>query len=96
VIVGKDLSAVQYIIGTGGALTRLGAGEKVLNGLKTHGKVRGVELLPPPAAKVLIDRNYIMAAAGVLAGRDPSASRQILLSSLGMGKQEESPCLIPS
>ncbi len=61
---GKDLTAIQYIIGTGGALTRLENNKQVLESVKTQAKEQ--ELYPTKAAKVLIDEDYILSSLGVL------------------------------
>lgn len=82
VVEGRDLTAVRYVIGTGGALTRLGMGREILGHIKADPSQR--KLLPPPAARVLIDQHYIMAAAGVLSQRDPAAVLTLLLDSLGL------------
>jgi uncharacterized protein (TIGR01319 family) len=84
VIEGRDLSAVRFIIGTGGALTRLGAGEEILSALKRRDHGGGAELLPPASARALLDRDYLMAAAGVLAESHEAAARRLVLLSLGI------------
>lgn len=61
---GKDLTAIQYIIGTGGALTRLPNKKQILQSVKTQ--VKEQELYPTEAAKVLIDEDYILSSLGVL------------------------------
>jgi len=61
---GKDLTAIQYIIGTGGALTRLPNKKQILEAVKLYGKEQ--ELYPTSAAKVLIDEDYILSSLGVL------------------------------
>jgi len=64
VATGKDLTAVKYLIGSGGALTRLPNGIKILESIlepKTSQK-----LTPRDGAKILIDNHYIMASLGVL------------------------------
>ncbi len=78
---GRDLTAVHTVIGTGGALTRLGAGATILGGIKRDPRQR--KLLPSPDARVLVDRHYIMAAAGVLSQRYPEEARALLGDSLG-------------
>jgi len=77
---GRDLSAVRHVIGTGGALTRLGMGMEILQNIKPD--PRKSKLLPPRGAVVYLDRNNIMAAAGVLARRFPEAAEILLLESL--------------
>ncbi|MFA6075225.1 MAG: GlmL-related ornithine degradation protein [Negativicutes bacterium] len=76
---GKDLTAVKWIIGTGGALTKLECGVRILQNLNTH--QRDVRLLPRTGV-VLIDHDYIMASAGVLAYRYPKAALVLLKKSL--------------
>jgi uncharacterized protein (TIGR01319 family) len=80
---GKDLTRVKYVIGTGGALTRLPLGRDILAGAL---KRRDPSLLTPnpQSARVLLDTNYIMAAAGVLAQRHPEAAVRLMLDSLGL------------
>lgn len=87
VIEGRDLSAVQFIIGTGGALTRLGAGEEILSALRREERAGAAELMPPASARVLLDHDYLMAAAGVLAERHAAAARRLLLESLGIEEE---------
>jgi hypothetical protein len=79
---GRDLSAVRHVIGTGGALTRLGMGMEILHNIKPDS--RKSKLLPPRDAVVYLDRNNIMAAAGVLTRRFPEAAEILLLESLGV------------
>jgi len=76
---GKDLSRVSAIIGTGGPLTALPEGRTILEGLLTPG--RGREMYPRQA-RVFIDRQYIAAAAGVMARRYPSQACRLLLHSI--------------
>ncbi|MEA3285681.1 MAG: GlmL-related ornithine degradation protein [Synergistota bacterium] len=77
---GKDLTAVKYVIGTGGALTRLPQHRKILSTATTHGK--GLELFPKSDAKILVDNDYIMASLGVLSKRYPEDALKLMLSSL--------------
>ncbi|MFZ5351372.1 MAG: GlmL-related ornithine degradation protein [Bacillota bacterium] len=77
---GKDLSNVKYIIGTGGALTRLPKRETILTSVRTDGKA--LELFPKSDAKILIDNHYIMASLGVLSKRYPEAALRLMKESL--------------
>jgi len=77
IIEGRDLSAVGHVIGTGGALTRLGTGLDILQHIKPD--PRKSKLLPPPHASVHLDRYNIMAATGVLSRRYPKEAGQLLL-----------------
>jgi len=79
---GRDLTAIKTVIGTGGALTRLGMGMEILHNIKPD--PRKSKLLPPRDAVVYMDRNNIMAAAGVLASQFPEATETLLLESLGV------------
>ncbi len=81
---GKDLTQVKWLVGTGGALVRLAAGPRILAGLRSPrpGGKGGKELLPPESARVLIDRRYVMAAAGLLSRAYPDAGLAILEDSL--------------
>ena len=78
---GRDLSAVRHVIGTGGALTRLGMGIELLQNITPD--PRKSKLLPPRDAAVYLDQNNIMAAAGVLAHRFPEAAGILLMESIG-------------
>lgn len=79
---GKDLSKVKYIIGTGGALTRLGSGEEILRGIRYMKD--DISMLPPKGAKVLLDSMYIMACAGVISRENKEAAISLLKKSLGI------------
>lgn len=78
---GKDLTAVRWVIGTGGALTRLRRGREILEKVKGNSKRT---LLPPEEARVLIDNDYIMASLGLMSRRCPEAALELLKRSLGL------------
>ncbi len=77
---GKDLTRVKWIVGTGGALTRLPAGPSILREI-SGGGFR--DALYPRSAEVLIDKEYILAACGVLGLKFPREAVTLLRSSLG-------------
>ncbi len=77
---GKDLTAIKYIIGTGGALTRLPNRENILK--KVAGYSKGLELYPTVNAKVLIDNDYIFASLGVLSKKYPEDAIILMKKSL--------------
>lgn len=77
---GKDLTNVKYIIGTGGALTRLPNRVDILKAAANHGK--GNDLFPGKNAEILIDNHYIMASLGVLSKRFPEAALSLMKQSL--------------
>lgn len=81
VIVGRDLTAVRWLIGTGGALTRLPQSQETLAEIRRR---PGEALLLPEDPRVLIDREYLMAACGVLLERWPRAAMRLLRKSLGI------------
>ncbi|HWR42733.1 GlmL-related ornithine degradation protein [Sporomusa sp.] len=78
---GKDLTGVKWIIGTGGALTRLPAGLAFLSKINVS---QGNSCLLPRDGQALIDRHYVMAAAGLLAERYPEAALNLMRQSLGI------------
>jgi hypothetical protein len=86
IVEGRDLSAVRHVIGTGGALTRLGMGMEILHNIKPD--PRKSKLLPHRDAVVYLDRNNIMAAAGVLSQRYPKEALALLLKSIGYLKNQ--------
>lgn len=69
VIKGKDLTAVKWIVGTGGALTRIDGGESILRKVCLGA---GKYLLPKPDTSILLDRDYRFSALGTLAQAYPS------------------------
>ena len=77
---GKDLTAIKYVIGTGGALTRLPNKEDILSKVRTHGK--GLELYPTETAKILIDHDYIFSSLGVLSKSYPEDALFLMKKSL--------------
>ena len=79
---GKDLTAVKYIIGTGGALTGLPNRLNILNEIKEINPKN--LLLPNKEAVVLIDENYIMASIGVISKTYPEVALGLILESMGI------------
>jgi uncharacterized protein (TIGR01319 family) len=77
---GKDLTNVKYLVGTGGALTRLPNRENILGSARTDGKT--LELHPKKDAKILIDNHYIMASLGVLSKRYPADALRLMKESM--------------
>lgn len=78
---GKDLTQVKYLVGTGGALTRLPAGKEILRAVAKYDET-GLLLFPGEHAEVLIDHDYIMASLGVLSRKYPEAALCLLEKSL--------------
>jgi uncharacterized protein (TIGR01319 family) len=69
---GKDLTSVEWLVGTGGALTRVPGGDAILRGVA---RGAGRHLLPPPEVRVLIDRDYLFSALGTIAQAYPDEVR---------------------
>lgn len=63
IVKGKDLTAVKWVVGTGGALTRVDGGREILQTVCTG---PGKYLLPAPGARILLDANYLFSALGTL------------------------------
>lgn len=82
---GKDLSVIKYLVGTGGALTRLPHHEEILRRI-ADSNTGGLMLFPRPfRVKLLFDNHYIMASLGVLSKRYPDAALDLMKQSLGIG-----------
>lgn len=77
---GKDLTKVKYIIGTGGALTRLPNRKSILSEIALSNK--GTDLLPSTVTTILIDNHYIMASLGVMSKKYPEEALILLKDSL--------------
>ncbi|MDD2216568.1 MAG: glutamate mutase L, partial [Eubacteriales bacterium] len=78
---GKDLTQVKYIIGTGGALTRLPHRVEMMGSIAKHNE-NGLLLFPNEEAKILVDDDYIMATLGVLSKNYRQAAIYFLEKSL--------------
>lgn len=78
---GKDLTQVKYIVGTGGALTRLPHRVELMEEIPKHNET-GMMLFPTEHAKILVDNDYIMASLGVLSKRYREAAIRLLEKSL--------------
>ncbi|MBK5263127.1 MAG: glutamate mutase L, partial [Peptostreptococcaceae bacterium] len=78
---GKDLTLVKYIVGTGGALTRLPNRTGILKEIAKHNET-GLLLFPGEHAEILIDNDYIMASLGVLSKKYKNAAIKLLEKSL--------------
>jgi len=72
VVRGKDLTAVRWVVGTGGALTRVPGGQEILRSIC---RGPGRHLLPPEDARILLDRDYRFSALGTLAQAYPEEVR---------------------
>lgn len=78
---GKDLTQVKYIVGTGGALTRLPHRKEIMYRIAEHDET-GMRLFPTSHAEVLVDNDYIMASLGVLSKKHREGAKKLLERSL--------------
>jgi uncharacterized protein (TIGR01319 family) len=76
---GKDLTQVENIILTGGALINLNDTEKIV---QEYIKRNPTKLLPDKNVHIYRDHDYIMASVGVLSLKYPYISLKLLLNSL--------------
>lgn len=93
---GKDLSQVKYIIGTGGALTRLPKRVEIMKQIARHNE-SGMLLFPNTDAQILVENDYIMASLGVLSKKHEKAAIKLLAKSLNIDipekKRSEQKCI---
>lgn len=87
---GKDLTQVKYIVGTGGALTRLPHRVEIMKKI-AHCNVSGLMLIPGEHAEILVDNDYIMASLGALSMKYKEAAALLLEQSLGIKFPEVKP-----
>lgn len=78
---GKDLTRVRWVVGTGGALTRLDIGPQVMEAIR---KPKAAAELLPESPRFVADHNYLLAAMGLIADRYPEAAVRLMLESLGI------------
>lgn len=85
---GKDLTQVKYIVGTGGALTRLPHRVEIMKMIPKDNETV-MKLYPSEAVKILVDNDYIMASLGVLSKTHRQGAIKLLAKSLGMELNEQ-------
>lgn len=85
---GKDLTQVKYIIGTGGALTRLPHRVELMEEIAKHNET-GMMLFPGEHAEILVDNDYIMASLGVLSTKYREAAIKLLQNSFDFNFPEK-------
>lgn len=78
--VGKDLTRVATVIGTGGPIVHASNPGEILSGVLAGGTAG--ELLKPARADLMLDRSYVMFAMGLLAQSDPLIALRILKRAL--------------
>ena len=84
---GKDLTQIKYIVGTGGALTRLPHRVEIMQKVPKDNET-GMKLYPPESVKILVDNDYIMASLGVLSKTHRQGAIRLLAKSLHMELKE--------
>ncbi len=85
---GKDLTQVKYIVGTGGALTRLPHRTDIMGRIAEYDET-GMRLFPTSHAKILVDNDYIMASLGVLSVKHREGAIKLLEKSLDFNFPEK-------
>ena len=80
---GKDLREVDLVVGSGGVLRhgQPGAAERAFEGSLGPDISGGWQL--PRSARVVVDRDYVLAAAGLLVGSHPRAAYRLTRTLLG-------------
>ena len=76
---GKDLSQVEFVILTGGALVNLSHTERIL---EQYFQSNPRKMVPNKNVKILKDHDYIMASVGVLSLKYPEIAVKLLRKSL--------------
>lgn len=84
---GKDLTEIKFIIGTGGALTRIEGMERILKDI--HLESRGQRMYPKKEARVLLDHDYLLASLGVLSLEYKEAALNLMKKSLHLYERRE-------
>lgn len=78
--VGKDLTTIKTVIGTGGVLAYSPAGPKVLTA--TLYDPSAPESLKPTAPRFYLDHHYLFSTLGLIARKYPDISYQLLIKAL--------------
>lgn len=91
---GKDLTKLKYLIGTGGALTRLPHREEIMRRIADCNTNKMMLYPRPGKLELLYDNDYIMASLGVLSKAYPEAALSLLKQSLGLEPKLEKICIL--
>jgi uncharacterized protein (TIGR01319 family) len=79
---GPDLRDVGLLVGTGGVLARAGDGKDMIaQGLTRLSSVKG--LMAPRRPRIVVDRNYVLAAMGLLSMTDPDLAIRFAAQQFG-------------
>lgn len=79
---GKDLRRADTVIGSGGVFAARADASELLGRALGDAVLRGDRLVPA-GAKLLVDRDYVLFAVGLLAARHPEAALALARRSLG-------------
>jgi uncharacterized protein (TIGR01319 family) len=77
---GKDLTGVKYVIGTGGAIINADAPQDILQAAIYS--PQDTNLLKPQNPQLLLDRDYCLAAMGLLARKFPGLALKMMKQTL--------------
>jgi uncharacterized protein (TIGR01319 family) len=80
---GPDLRSVEVLVGTGGVLALGPDGHRILEGALARGQDKQ-ELMAPGSPRIVLDRHYMLAAAGLLSTRDRDLALRFALSELAV------------
>ncbi len=81
--IGKDLRRADVVIGSGGVFAARADAFELLKAAVLEAAGRGDRLVPEAPA-LLVDRDYVLFAVGLLASRYPDAAASLALRSLGI------------
>ena len=82
--VGKDMTETAMLIGTGGVFTHNPHAERILASGVRHRE--RTEILRPAAPAIVIDRDYMLYAVGLLADSHPTVALRLFQNHLGAGR----------
>ncbi|MCL2378094.1 MAG: methylaspartate mutase accessory protein GlmL [Defluviitaleaceae bacterium] len=77
---GKDLTGVKYVIGTGGAIINASVPKDILQGAVYS--PQDTNLLKPQNPKILLDKDYSLAAMGLLSRKFPELALKMMKQNL--------------
>jgi len=77
---GKDLTQVKYVIGTGGAIINAAAPESILQAAVYC--PQDTNLLKPQSPQLLLDKDYCLAAMGLLSRKHPALALKMMKQKL--------------
>jgi uncharacterized protein (TIGR01319 family) len=85
---GKDLTEVPTLIGTGGIFAHNPYADRIMAGTAPSPGEKGGSVLRPTRARVVLDRDYVLYAVGLLADSHPAAAFELFERHLLGGRVE--------